>query len=89
MLDFAFLPSFMLELQQNLLPIPASCEGFHCQRCHSPVLKTDSPMDFYDEEHFCNLEEPEEDQWSMDQCPMDTDALDAYIDYMLDCDYDW
>ena len=73
----------LLELKQTLLPVPAVCAGFHCNRCHSPVLHTDFPMDFYEDEHWCE-EEPEQPEE-----PIDEDALNNYIDSVLDTDYDW
>ena len=102
-LAFPFLPflpsfamSFMQELQRNIIPIPASCTGFQCQRCHSAVLQTDFPMDFYDE-HICNMNDPccvlendyDGDHGDHGDHNDDDIALDTYIDYMLDHDYDW
>ncbi len=82
--------SYMQELKQTLLPMPATCAGFHCNHCHAPVLQTDSPMDFYDEEHFCDepYNEPY-DEPDVPEEPVNEDELNDYIDYMLDNDYDW
>jgi hypothetical protein len=85
-------PAYLAEMKRVLIPVPAACEGHQCTCCNSPILNTDTPMSFYDDNHSvcsaecaaeCAAEEDEEACWECD------DALDAYIDSVLDCDYDW
>ncbi len=88
-------PSYLAEMKRMLIPVPAACEGHQCTCCCAPILNTDTPMSFYDDDRsVCSAEcaaeyaaeceeEDEEACWEYE------DALDAYIDSVLDCDCKW
>ncbi len=91
---FFLQPAFIADIKRSLIPVPAACEGYQCACCRAPILNTDTPMSFYDDDRsVCSAdcadlmatttEEDEEACWEYE------DAMDAYIDYVLDCDYDW
>jgi hypothetical protein len=79
-----FLQSYMHELKQHLLPVPVACEGFRCNHCDSPVLRTDSPMDFYDDDHVCDEILDEDYDCYEDYSETNEDELNEFIDYVLD-----
>lgn len=72
-------PAFVAEIQRVTLPEPVACEGIRCYHCNTPVICT--PMEFCDP---C-CEGPDVDAGVDD----DEEAMDAYIDEVLDRDYDY
>ncbi len=73
--------SYMNEMKQTTIMTPTTCEGYMCTYCHSPVVRSDSPMEFYEDEHVCDVSSVESE--------MDEDTLNECIDFALDMDYDW
>ncbi len=86
-------PAYIAEMQKAVVPTPAVCEGTQCICCRKPVLRLETPMDFY--EDACDKSVCSEDcaetyaAYAEDDTDVDEDAMDAYIDAVLDNDYDW
>ncbi len=81
-------PAYLAEMQKAVLPVPAVCEGIQCSCCKKPMLRTETPMDFYDDADGSVCSEDCVEIY-MDATDVDEDAMDAYIDSVLDYDYDW
>ncbi len=74
--SFAPIAPYISELKRCAIPAQPTCEGIHCIRCNSPILRS-NPMDFYDDSATCcdspaeataahTMEEHEEDVLEME-----------------------
>jgi len=75
-----FAAPFIAEICRVTLPEPVTCEGIRCHHCDAPVVC--APMDVHDP---C-CEGPDVDIGADEDA---LDALDTYIDEVLDQDYDY
>jgi hypothetical protein len=76
--------SFLDDIKKAIHVVPVTCEGYQCTQCQCTVLRSDSPMEFYEDVHVCEPDIPDIDE--LDDT-LDNDALDDYIDYILDGQY--
>lgn len=87
---FVSKPAYLDEAKRTFLPIPTTCEGGHCTRCKSPILRTNSPMEFYNDPDMCCEEHDYDDCDDYDVYDVyDDEQYDSYIDSVLDNDYDY
>jgi hypothetical protein len=93
---FAAKPAYLEEVKRTFLPAAVTCEGIQCTRCQSPILRI-TPMEFDEVSTECceaaeaaEAAKTTEDYFEdyLDE-EVDADALDAYIDEVLDNDYDY
>ncbi len=88
---------YLAELKSVLLPEPVYCESVQCAGCQNKIIRTENPMEFYDDSTYCSdecIEGLEEvTTASLDSAyefeEDDEDELNDYIDMVLDNDYDW
>jgi hypothetical protein len=89
-------PPYLAELKSVLFPEPVYCESVQCAGCQNMIIRTENPMDFYDDATYCSEECLEEATTASIESTyefeeeLDEDELNDYIDSVLDKEeYGW